>query len=325
VREALLKILACPVCLSGKVTLQALERNASEVREGQVLCTACGAQLPIRKGVVHTLLASADTVLREAQGWVEMLDIPEKAHEFRDDWILALPFVRPEQTPEAEAVRIWNQVGTHFQENIARVDWRGKRVLEIGAGRCWAVAELARRGAEAVGLDILAHKYLGLETADVWFAAEPQLYFERVVGDMHQLPFQTGVFDYVVTTSSLHHTDRLEEALQSIARVIHEKGHAFFINEPVVPDENSRPDMSDSAEAKYGIQELRPTYPEWVAAFNSAGLFIEEVRFADDMHVLLSKHKQPRRFSAWLHERVRRAPSAPRYYWHKAQRAIKLK
>lgn len=52
-----------------------------------------------------------------------------------------------------------------------------------------------------------------MEAADVWFAAEPNLYFERVVGDMHQLPFQPDVFDFVVTTSSLHRTNRLVTAL----------------------------------------------------------------------------------------------------------------
>ncbi len=308
-REDLLQILACPVCLSTNLTLRVDEHNVHEVREGQLICTKCAAQLPIRKGIVHTLLASADTVLREAEGWVKLLDVPEKAHEFRDDWVLALPFVRPEQTPEEDAVRIWHQVGKHFFENIDRINWQGKRVLEIGSGRCWAVAELARRGAEAVGLDILTHKYLGLETADVWFAANPQLYFERIVGDMHRLPFQAGVFDFVITTSSLHHTDRLEEALQSIARVIHENGHAFFINEPVVPDENSRPDMSDSIEGKYGIQELRPTYPEWVEAFHSAGLYVDDVRFADDMHVLLGKRQKRDQLSLWLRERIRRTLS----------------
>ena len=320
-RETLLEILACPVCGSDQLRLEVRERDAREIREGRLICQSCRAEIPIRKGVVQALLNPASTVAREAQGWVEMLAIPEKAHEFRDDWILALPFVRPEQTPEQDAVRIWNQVGKHFFENIDRINWRGKRVLEIGAGRCWAVAELARRGAIAVGLDILSYKYLGLETADVWFAADPNLYFERVVGDMHQLPFRSSGFDFVVTTSSLHHTDRLVTALQEIARTIQPDGQAFFINEPVIAHQHAV-DMSDSVEVQHGIIEARPTYAEWVSAFNAAGLFVQDVRFEDDMHVLLGKRNLHSRAYWWLRERMRRASAAPRYYLGKAKNVL---
>ncbi len=164
---------------------------------------------------------------------------------------------------------------------------------------------------------------MGLETADVWFAANPDLYFERVVGDMHKLPFKAAVFDFVITTSSLHHTDRLVTALEEIARTIHKRGYAFFINEPVIPDAKSRPDMSDSSEVQHGIIESRPTYAEWVAAFTAAGLFVEDVRFEDDMHVLLRKSRIHSRYYLWLRERIRRAPSAPRYYFGKVRDELK--
>jgi SAM-dependent methyltransferase len=279
--------------------LQAVERDSREIREGQVTCNKCGAQLRIHKGVVHTLLASADTVRREAKGWMEMLYVPEKAHEFKDDWILALPFVGSDQTSDQDSVRVWHTMGRHFFEVVNRFDWRHKRVLEIGAGRCWVVAELARRGAEAVGLDILTHKYLGLETADVWMTANPALYFERVLGDMNRLPFQPGVFDFVVATASMHHTETLDQAVQETARVLNPQGCVLLINEPLVLTASSRPDLSQSPEILHNIVETRPTYTEWVSAFESAGLGIDQVQFADGMHVVLKKglpHAGLRRF-----------------------------
>jgi SAM-dependent methyltransferase len=244
--------------------------------------------MPVRDGIVQSLLDPPAKVVGEAKGWVELLDVPEKQHEFEDDWILALPFIRPEQSPDKDAVRIWHQVGKQFHENLDRFDWNGRLVLEIGAGRCWGVAELSRRGAHAVGLDILARKYLGLETADIWFAAEG-LYFERVLGDMHRLPFQPESFDFVVTTSSLHHTDALEPVLDEIAGVLKAEGRAFFINEPVIANGQPKPDLSDSPEVRHGIIESRPTYSEWIAAFERAGLGVENVWFTGDMHVLLRK------------------------------------
>ncbi len=287
-RERLLEILACPLCQCGNLALAIHTRDEREIREGELVCESCQAHIPIQKGSVRALLDPQQKVISEAKGWVELLDVPAKQHEFQDKWILALPFIRPEQSPDQDAVRIWHQVGKHFFENLDRFDWRGKLVLEIGAGRCWGVAELARRGAYAVGLDILAHKYLGLGTADIWFAAE-DLYFERVLGDMHQLPFRPESFDFVVTTSSLHHTDTLEPVLEEIVRVLNVQGHALFMNEPVVPDGQPKPDLSDSPEVLHNIIESRPTYSEWIALFEASGLGVENVWMVDGMHVLLRK------------------------------------
>lgn len=193
-KEKLLEILVCPLCQHDDLALTIHERDEREIREGELICQSCQAHIPIQKGIVNAFLDPPQRLVDEAQGWVELLDVPAKQHEFKDAWILALPFIRPEQTTEPASVEIWHQLGKDFFENLDRFDWQGKRVLEIGAGRCWGVAELARRGAYTVGLDILAHKYLGLETADVWFAAK-DIYFERVLGDMHKMPFRPGAFD----------------------------------------------------------------------------------------------------------------------------------
>ncbi len=287
-RESLLKILACPLCHSDDLDLIIKHADEREIREGELICKSCQATMPIYKGIVHALLNPDQKVLNEAKGWVELLDVPVKQHEFRDDWILALPFIRPEQTPDQDSVNVWHQVGGNFMENLDRFDWQGKLVLEIGAGRCWGVAELARRGAEAVGVDILTHKYLGLETADVWFAAENP-YFERVQADMGKLPFHPKTFDFVITTSSLHHTDTLDIALKEVERILHPEGYAFFINEPVIQDGHPKPDLSDSPEVLHNIIESRPTYSEWMNTFEQAGLGLVNVWFKNDMHVLLRK------------------------------------
>ena len=287
-KERLLQYLICPACHAERLTLHAQARDAAEVREGEVICASCGASMAIHNGILNTLVNPRDVVVTEAQGWVQMLEVPEKRHEFTDEWILALPFVRADQTPDPAAAHAWNQVGKHFYENLDRVDWRGKRVLEIGAGRCWGVAELARRGADVVGLDIVARKYIGLESADVLLAAGAP-FFERVLGDMLNLAFRAGAFDYVLTSSSLHHTHALLPALTEIARVLAPEGRAFFINEPVIVDDAPRPDTSDWAETRHSIVELRPTVSEWKAAFSEAGLGILDVRIDDDMHILLWK------------------------------------
>lgn len=288
-KETLLDVLACPACLGNELDLAVHARDAREIREGELRCKACQAVIPIHNGIVHALSDPPQKIASEIQGWIKLLDVPSNQHEFKDDWILALPFIRPDQTPNQDSVRLWRQMGKHFFKNLDRIDVRGKRVLEIGAGRCWGVAELARRGAEAVGLDVVSHKYIGLETADVWLAAHQDMYFERVLGDMHKLPFRPGSFDLVVTTASLHHTDTLALALREITRVLTASGNAFFMNEPVVPDDRSGADMSDSPEVRAGITESRFTYGEWIAAFETAGFATQKVRVTPDLQILLQK------------------------------------
>jgi len=310
VRESLLVLLECPVCHAQDLSLAVSVRTANEIREGELLCRACQNRLPVRQGIVEALPTLPPHIAAEIRGWIELLDVPEKQHEFQDEWILALPFLQLGQTPDQESIQIWRTMGQHVLGMLARFDWLGKRVLEIGAGRCWVVAELARRGAEAVGLDILTHKYLGLETADIWMAAHPGLYFERVLGDMNGLPFQPDAFDFVVATASMHHTDTLSQALREAARVTRQQGYVLLINEPIVLTTGARPDLSQSPEVLHNIVETRPTYAEWVSAFEAANLGIERVRFSDGLHVALKKgvpHAGLRRFvlgrqaEAWLH------------------------
>ena len=175
-KERLLEILVCPLCRHDELALTVHSRDEREVREGEIVCSSCQARIQIQKGIVNAFINPPQQVADEAKGWVELLDVPAKRHEFQDEWILALPFISPDQTPEPESVEIWHQVGKGFIESLDRLEWQGKRVLEIGAGRCWGVAELARRGAHAVGLDILAHKYLGLEAANIWSAKSAALF-----------------------------------------------------------------------------------------------------------------------------------------------------
>jgi ubiquinone/menaquinone biosynthesis C-methylase UbiE/uncharacterized protein YbaR (Trm112 family) len=303
-RDTLVDLLRCSACQSHNLELVIQVRDVREIREGELICRACENHLPIRQGIVHALPTLPQEIAAEIQGWIDLLDVPEKQHEFRDEWILALPFIRPEQTPDQESIQVWHTMGRHLLKIVDRFDWSGKRVLEIGAGRCWVVAELARRGAEAVGLDILTHKYLGLETADVWMTANPGLYFERVLGDMNRLPFQPDAFDFVVATASMHHTESLEQALQEAARVINQQGYVLLINEPMVLTTGSRPDLSQSPEVLHNIVETRPTYAEWVRSFEAADLGINQVQFADGMHVVLKKsipHAGLRRFRTGRH------------------------
>ena len=98
----------------------------------------------------------------------------------------------------------------------------GTRVLDVGCGQGIDVAQFARHGADAYGVDLtprhveLARRHLEVSglRADVR------------VGDAERLPFDDGFFDRVTSNGVLHHTPDMPSALREIRRVLRPDGGA---------------------------------------------------------------------------------------------------
>jgi len=105
--------------------------------------------------------------------------------------------------------------------------------LDLGAGRCWATRFFARAGCNAVGMDIVDTKYVGLRTADIYIDQEGY-YFERILGDMNRPPFRDQSFDLVFIAATLHHSNQLSVIIRQINRLLKPNGRVMIINEPVV-------------------------------------------------------------------------------------------
>src|SRR5262249_9697652 len=101
----------------------------------------------------------------------------------------------------------------------------GARVLEIGAGFCWASREIAKRGAELVTIDICDY----LKIADLYL--EQGLFFERLYADMNHLPFRDGSFDVVFAAAAVHHSSDLAETFRELRRVLKPGGRIVLLNE----------------------------------------------------------------------------------------------
>jgi SAM-dependent methyltransferase len=110
----------------------------------------------------------------------------------------------------------------------------GQSILDVGSNTCWATAAFARIGLRAVALDISMTEMQGLRTAD-WWIEDHDLYFERVLGQMSDLPFADESFDWVFCCEVLHHNDRrgMARALGEIHRVLRPGGSLVVMNEPL--------------------------------------------------------------------------------------------
>ncbi len=83
-------------------------------------------------------------------------------------------------------------------EMISHVPEGSRRILDLGCGTGFFLAELEERHPGSVGLDI-SHAMLKVSDQYVPDA-------KLVTGDAEKLPFQPGVFDVVFCKGSLHHT-----------------------------------------------------------------------------------------------------------------------
>jgi SAM-dependent methyltransferase len=120
---------------------------------------------------------------------------------------------------------------------------RSGRSLDLGGGSGWLAAELARRGFEAVSLDIEDPHERSSQIAagagrrdfelvtDVLDEPNPEA-VDYVVGDMDQPPFADGAFDLVTTSAALHHSPDPVRTLRQAARVLRPGGVLLALNEP---------------------------------------------------------------------------------------------
>ncbi len=108
-------------------------------------------------------------------------------------------------------------------EMISHVPVDATRLLDIGCGTGFFLAELMERHSGAVGLDI-SHEMLAVSDRYVQDA-------RLVTGDAEQLPFLRGVFQAVFCKGSLHHTRDHIGFLSNCRRMLRPDG-VLIMSEP---------------------------------------------------------------------------------------------
>ena len=162
--------LRCPVCrLDRTLRLRAERSDEREVREGALVCSACGAERPVHRGVADLLVNPPEHVAREAAGLERFAE-----HMRADGWNRE----RVRRLPDIDD-GYWYVQGVSINQTAATMQFEaGQSLLDVGSNTCWASNFFARRGLNVVALDISTAELQGLYTSD-YFIEDGTSYFER--------------------------------------------------------------------------------------------------------------------------------------------------
>jgi SAM-dependent methyltransferase/uncharacterized protein YbaR (Trm112 family) len=266
VRAELIDLIVCPAC-KGELQLEAREEKHSEIWEGSLSCTRCNSTYLVNEGLPH-LYVNDETwqpKAEEAEGWVALhkdLDIYDVVEDSVD---LKIPYY-PEEP--------WIGVARSFDIALNKLNLTGSEtILDLGAGRGWASKEFAKRGCKIVALDITSDNNVGLGRAKA-LMDEAGVYFDRLIADGENLPFNENSFDLVFCAATLHHSSNLPLLCQNIEQVLKPNGRLCAINEPCISIIDSAKKVlarDASHELRVGINETRPNLKAYEQALAHSG------------------------------------------------------
>lgn len=109
----------------------------------------------------------------------------------------------------------------HIIKNLDRIDFAGKRVLEIGLGQGADAEKIVQRGGIYNGADLTEES---IKRVKMRFKLRG-LPFERIEqASALELPFEDSSFDFVFSHGVLHHIPEIGKAQAEIARVLKPNG-----------------------------------------------------------------------------------------------------
>lgn len=270
-REDLVSILRCPRCRTGALDLTVERRLGGEVVEGILRCPECGGQFPVQGGIADLLepvgpvVASEREVYRRSREevWKRLRVEPPEVQRER---LRRIAFME-HTSEEFRLTSTLNLEGVLRRVRPRRGEW----LWELGAGSGWLTATWASLGLRCVAVDISADLKLELSPLVM---EERQVYFDRVMADMANLPLRDASVHWVFASASLHHAQDLGRSLREASRVLVPGGTLVVINEPMhgLLRRSGKRFVDEAAREHPGLHEQSFPYAAWRKALAATGL-----------------------------------------------------
>jgi len=195
----LIKLVICPACGGDLSEFKSCLR-----------CSRCSTEYEVRKGIPLLYLPTMNAAhLREEEKLATMMK--RDRLNSRDKFILT--------QWEWSKVDFWSMVESHIQPNPPQ-----KLFINIGCGYDSSFRRFEQRGDTFINFDMT---YDMLDTLQSNYEAK-----SCVAGDVNNLPFKKGIFDYVVSIDVIHHeSNNLRAILQSFQDLL-KPGGSLFLEDP---------------------------------------------------------------------------------------------
>ncbi len=140
---------------------------------------------------------------------------------------------RSSRVYDVVARRLLRGVYRRLAADVATSTPESATVLDVGTGPGVLLTELARRRTDLtlIGVDLSADMVTAAVRNLAPFAARASITQAHVA----DLPFGDGGVDVVVSSLSLHHWDRLPEAVVELSRVLRPGGRLLIYDLPAAP------------------------------------------------------------------------------------------
>ena len=226
-KAPILQILQCPRC-AARLSLSEFEVTQGEVRTGTLTCNANKEHsYEIKDGIMYFASGFDHEAVKKEIAYEN--STYHGSDRLTDAKIIAqFPDTLPDLWPHT------CNFGPDFRTLVDKLNLkRGAWVLDVGTGPCWSTRILAERGYRAIALDVNDANYYGLKTSDILFDAH-NVYFERILESMTNLPFHDETLDAITFNASFHHTPDMEKTLEECFRVLKPGGQIAMVNEEFV-------------------------------------------------------------------------------------------
>lgn len=205
-KKRILPFFACPLC-KRSFYMDVKQSNGKHIEEGELICKGCGEIFKISNGVPRLVVEEEmDSNVKQTS---ESFDVKWRRHpRFGFDGSSAVSHYN------------WYYEKYHWTKEEFESFLSAKRlILDAGCGTGHDVALYASMTkGEVFGIDISG-------SVDLAYQNTKSIENVHIIqGDILNLPFKTGLFDFITSEGVLHHTPSTKLALKSLAGCLEERG-----------------------------------------------------------------------------------------------------
>jgi ubiquinone/menaquinone biosynthesis C-methylase UbiE/uncharacterized protein YbaR (Trm112 family) len=191
-----------------------------------LICPDCRGRL-VAEGTARLVCAGCKRVFG-VKGNLMLLLPTDIGRNYEDEAWKTLPREGEGRPPWMALLHKRDRVLYFYDEVLPKVDFVGK-VLEIGAGTCWASALIKKKYPTSLVVASDISPYALEKGSDVAQLLESTVDY-RVACDAERLPFSDEYFDVLLSNAAIHHLNP-QEGISEIWRVLRRGGVCYALGE----------------------------------------------------------------------------------------------